>query len=375
MVIVEAHGKGIVSLMKPVAHWLAFGGCLFTSFADGASPGVFPGKTWRRAEPSEVGLSGPKLHALRAWVGGRGCVVRHGRMAFAWGDEARSGDVASAMKPVLSTLLLIAVQENRIRGVDERVAEFEPALAALNEGKDTAITWRHLASQTSGYGLSERPGEAYAYNDFALALYYDTLTLHVFGARGDEVLRSRIAEPLDFEDPCTFEAFGPRDRPGRLAVSVRDFARFGLLILNHGRWNGRQIVDPHLVQMAVASPDAAGLPVTHGKEAPMLPGQRSLGGGRNITSVGPGFYSFNWWLNRTNAAGHRLFADAPADAIIAAGHGGQRMLWILPSLDMVVCWNDSPIDDQDRSPGHRETRCNQAARRIVETVVDGPGAR
>ena len=42
-------------------------------------------------------------------------------------------------------------------------------------GKDASITWRHLASQTSGYGLGEAPGKAYAYNDSALALYYDTL--------------------------------------------------------------------------------------------------------------------------------------------------------------------------------------------------------
>ena len=38
-------------------------------------------------------------------VGGRGCVVRHGLMAFAWGDQARRADVASACKPVFAHFL------------------------------------------------------------------------------------------------------------------------------------------------------------------------------------------------------------------------------------------------------------------------------
>ena len=127
-----------------------------------------------------------------------GCVVRGGYMVFAWGDQGKSSDVASAFKPVLSTLLLMAIQEGKIAGVDEPVARSEPRLTTLNEGKDAAITWRHLASQTSGYGWSERPGAAYAYNDYALALYYDTLTEKVFGTNGTEVLRTRLAVPLQF---------------------------------------------------------------------------------------------------------------------------------------------------------------------------------
>ena len=41
-------------------------------------------------------------------VGGRGCVVRHGFMVYSWGDQSKSSDVASAMKPLISTLLLMA---------------------------------------------------------------------------------------------------------------------------------------------------------------------------------------------------------------------------------------------------------------------------
>jgi len=330
---------------------------------------VFPGRQWQTCSPKDTGLSDEKLAALTNLVGGRGCVVRHGRLAFTWGDPAKSSEVASAFKPLLSTLLWVAIQENRLSSPDAFVADFEPRLKSLNDGKDGAITWRHLASQTSGYGLAERPGEAYSYNDFALALYYDTLTERVFGTNGTEVLRTRLAEPLQFEDRYTFNAFGANNRPGRLALSCRDFARFGLLVLRQGRWRDRQLIPASAFVAMTNSLVPAGLPLTIGKEAAMLPNQRSIGGTRNITPVGPGYYSFNWWINRTNAAGQRLFVDAPPDAFAASGHGGMRVLFLIPSLDLIVCWNDSRIEDHDKSPSDPATKMNQAARLIREAVV------
>lgn len=330
---------------------------------------VTPGKHWALRSPEEVGLSRAKLDALRDLVGGRGCVVRHGYMVYSWGDLAQSEDVASAVKPVISTLLLMAVQDGVLKGVDDPVARFEPRLRQLNGGKDAAITWRHLASQTSGYGLAERPGVAWAYNDCALALYFDTLIGRVYRRPADDVLAARIARPLGFEDRCTFDAFGREDRMGRLAVSVRDFARFGLLYLRHGKWAGKQMLRHDLVRMALNSPVPADTPRSGGRDADMLPGQRTLGGGKNQTPTGPGFYSFNWWTNGKDRAGRRLFRDAPPDTFLASGHGGIRNLWVIPSLDLVVSWNDASVEDLDDSPSNPNTKCNQAAKLIVEAVV------
>jgi CubicO group peptidase (beta-lactamase class C family) len=332
---------------------------------------VFPHQRWQTCTPAHVGLDPAKLDELAKHAGGRGCVVRKGYLVYQWGDETKSGDVASAVKPVISTLLFMAIQEGKLKSVDDLVAEHEPRLKDLNGGKDAAITWRHLAHQTSGYGLVERPGEAYAYNDFALALYYDTLMDKVFQADGTSVFKERLAEPLGFEDQYTFEAFGPKNRPGRLAISVCDFARIGLLYLRRGKWREKQLLKPEYVRMAIDSPLPADLPLTSGREAAMLSGQRSLGGTRNITPVGPGYYSFNWWLNLTDNAGRRLYVDAPPDTYVASGHGGKRALWIIPSLDLVVSWNDSTIDDHDKTPGNAESENNRASRIIVESVKSG----
>jgi hypothetical protein len=44
-----------------------------------------------------------------------------------------------------------------------------------------------------------------------------------------------------------------------------------------------------------------------------------------------------------------LYADLPGDAFVASGHGGVRQLTIVPSLDLIVCWNNSTMKRDDKS--------------------------
>jgi CubicO group peptidase (beta-lactamase class C family) len=336
--------------------------------AGAKQPVVYPANEWEERTPEQAGLSSEKLKALAELSGGQGCVVRHGYLVYAWGDPTKSGEIASAVKPVISTLLMLAVQNGKLTSVDATISDFRPELLKLDQGKNAGVTWRHMGSQTSGYGLIEPPGEAYAYNDSALALYYDTLMQCVYKQDGTGVLKEQLGDILGFQDAYTFEAFGPNNRPGRLAISVRDLARFGLLYQRGGRWKDKQVIKPELVRLALSSLVPIDLPRTSGKDAEMLPNQRSLGGGKDQTPVGPGMYSFNWWVNRTDKNGKRLFADLPPDAFAALGHGGKRALWVIPSLDMVVAWNDANVEDHDDNLKNPKTKCNQAARLMRDTV-------
>lgn len=333
------------------------------------SSAVFPQKEWIHRSPSEMNIDESRLAKLAKLIGGNGCVVRSGYLVYTWGDVGKSADVASAFKPVLTTLLFIALQNGLIESIHEPISKYQPALLTLNNGKDAKISWYHLANQISGYGLNEPPGKAYSYNDYALALYYDTLMDKVFNKDATEVLKEYLAEPLGFEDSYTFNAFGKNNRPGRLAVSVRDFARFGLMILNQGKWGDKQIIKKEYVEQMLNNPLPPDFPLTKGEFADMLPGQRSIGGTRNITKVGPGYYSFNWWLNRTNKERKRLLAKAPSDTILASGHGGKRVLMIIPSMDLIVCWNETKIEDQDASPEKPDTLMNQAVELVVSSVL------
>jgi CubicO group peptidase (beta-lactamase class C family) len=294
--------------------------------------------------------------------------VRHGYLVYTWGDASRRGDVASAAKPVYAHFLFKAIEDGHIPRLDEMVVRYEPGLKQLNAAagfKDRKITWRHLANQISCYGAAENPGEAYDYNDYQMALFWDLLFLKVYGATyqdGDaKVLRPLLAELLQCEDNPTFLAFGVKDRPGRLAISPRDFARFGLLYLHRGRCGERQLLKESLATQAITSPLSNEIPRTSGKGAEMLPGQRSIGGGGNQTDH-LGSYSFLWWTNGVDRDGRRHWPNAPQDTFAALGHGGKRACVVIQSLDLVVSWNDAQIDSREME--------NEALRRLRAAVKE-----
>jgi CubicO group peptidase (beta-lactamase class C family) len=316
------------------------------------------------------------LAALAAFLAGRGCIVRHGRLVYTWGDIARRGDIASAAKPVITHFLLKAIEDGRIASLDDPVVAVEPRLAEINAHlahKDRRITWRHMASQTSCYGVTEEPGTAFDYNDWQIALLWDCLFLKVYGATYETVdtaiLRPLLTDILQCQDEPTMLAFGLNDRPGRMAISPRDFARFGLLYLREGNWNGRQRISREHARLATASPLPASLPRTAGVAAEMIPGQRTKGSNRMPDNQTDHFgsYSYLWWVNGVDASGVRMMPDAPVDTYMASGHNSKRVLMIIPSLDMVISWNDAAIDRHTNGP---DSPVNQAMNLLMAAVKD-----
>jgi hypothetical protein len=217
------------------------------------------------------------------------------------------------------------------------------------------MTFAQMANQISGYGITEAPGTAYAYNDWQMALFFDTLMLKVHGSTWEtvdqDVLRPLLADRIQCQDRPSFMAFGQKDRPGRLAVSPRDFARFAWLYLNEGNWNGTQVIPAAWARRAVSDPLPATFPRTTAVEANMLPGQRTLGSGAipDDQTDHLGSYSWLWWLNGVDRNGNRFWPSAPVDTFTALGHAnGKRGVAALPSLDLVIAWNDTSLD---RRPG------------------------
>ena len=205
---------------------------------------------------------------------------------YTWGDISECADVVSVAKPVYAHFLFKAFEKSKIPRLDWQVVEWEPRLKRLNENlnhKDEEITWRYMANQTSCYQVVEKPGTAYCYNDWQMVLFWDTLFLKVYSATygnvGETVMQLLLAAPLQCKDHPTFMAFGLKDRPGRLAISVCDFAQFGLLYLREGNWEGEQRISQKHVEAAVkgASPNStsqAGFEV-----AEIIEGQRTVGSG------------------------------------------------------------------------------------------------
>ena len=113
---------------------------------------------------------------MAAALGGRGCAIKNGFVVKAWGAQGKKGDWASSAKPVLSTLLMFALHEGKIKSFDQPVVDFGWELLP----KDRTMTLRQLASMTSGYARPEEPGQAWAYNDYAIQLYQKTLFDKIF---------------------------------------------------------------------------------------------------------------------------------------------------------------------------------------------------
>jgi hypothetical protein len=314
--------------------------------------GRAPGATWTVAHPSAAGLDPSALETFSRGIGGRGVVVRGGRLVHMWGDFARRGDIASAAKPVYGFFLFKAIAAGRLDNLDVRASRFVPELETLSPAlgfKDRRITFRHFATQTSGYGVTEAPGAAFDYNDWQMALFWDTLFLRVwrttYAEVDDDVLDRHLCGAIECEDNPTFLAFGPADRPGRMAISPRDHARFALLYLRGGVWNGAQLLPEAMIRESLHGALPNSIPQTTGVAAPMLPGQRTIGSSRvpdNQTDH-LGSYSFMWWVNGLSRDGRRLLPGAPPDTFVASGHGARRAAVVIPSLDLVATWNDTTI--------------------------------
>ncbi len=331
---------------------------LASSFA--ARSAIFPGRDWVRRTPVMVGMDVARLDEVRTYLGGRGCIVRYGCLAYTWGNYTARGDVASAAKPWYSTLLFKAIEEGLLPGLDTAAVEFEPRLGSINAAlgfKDTNITFRHFANQVSCYGVRESPGAAYDYNDWQMALFWDTLFLGVYGATyatvDAAVLHPRLTDILQCQDNPTFMAFGTSDRPGRLGVSPRDFARLGLLYLHRGNWNGTQVLSQAHATLAVSSPIPLSIPRTAGQPSEMIPGQRTIGSTLvpdNQTDHDGG-YSWLWWVNGVRRNGDRKWPDAPPDVYACLGHSnGKRGMAVMPSQQIVIAWNDTTLDTRPSDP-------------------------
>jgi hypothetical protein len=235
--------------------------------------------------------------------------------------------------------------------------------------KDAAMTFAHLANMTSGYARPEPPGQAWAYNDFAIRLYQKTLFDQVFADDPDRVAATRFA-PLGLEDGLSFD---PKRR--RLSASVRDFARVAWFWLNKGSWDGRQVLSRRFFDDYQRPHVPADLPVSREAETDDYLNIGTYGGGSShFSKAGPGIYGFNWWFNAPvpTRRGTLTWPDAPADAFMSLGAGGNCSLMI-PSKRLVLVAATANWGEND--PGNPGTIVNQRVRLLLDAGRDASPPR
>lgn len=305
---------------------------------------VFPGTHWESKAPETAGFSGDRLETWSRKAGGTGCLVHGGRIIHEWGDPAALNDAASSTKPFYAYLVFKAIETGRIDSPNDRVVNWMPELGELNPDlgfKDREITFHHLMSQTSGYGLVERPGEAFAYNDFATGLLGYVLCHRVYASapgEGDRVLNGELlGKIIGFEHSPT--VLHPNSRPNRIRISARDMARFALLYLRGGRWGTRQVLRADLFALQMGFTLPPDMPRTSGREAGYLERVESYGGGRNLKNH-LGCHGYYWWFNHVTPDGGRFLPDAPPRTFLGSGYGGRFAMVVIPEYDLVAVWLD-----------------------------------
>lgn len=329
-------------------------------------PVVFPGKVWQRCPAHDVGLAGSRLDSFIRNVGGDGCIVKDGCLIRAWGGYKTHADWASATKPVLGTLLMLAIADKRLSGVDVPVRTMGWEL----RGKDSGITFRHLADMVSGYARAEPPGAAWAYNDVAVNLYARSLQ-RLHGTSLEEAFSRRLAE-LQFEDGAFFSS----GKDLRVTASPRDFARLGWLWLNRGVWQGRAVIPREVFDACVRPGVPAGLPRSSAGGDDYLP-VGSFGGDTDQTEHGPGVYGFNFWFNEPlPGSGHLVWPSLPPDAFQANGMWNLHTVTVIPSWGMVVALRDSRLGAFE--PGRAASAADRKfslLRPAHNTLLHGPQKR
>jgi CubicO group peptidase (beta-lactamase class C family) len=263
---------------------------------------------------------------------------RHDSLVF---EDYQNGYDGRAPHPLASgtktfTCVLAALgQADGLLALDEPVARTLPEFRG--DSLKAHVTVRELLNLTSGIqpdlagpgrGYAEaallpmvaRPGQRFAYGGASFHVFGELMYRKLKGEDLVAYLQRRIFAPLGID-----VAYWLRDEAGQphlaggAVMTARAWGRFGLLLLDAGRWGGKQLV-----------PAAALAACGRGSAA------------------NPG-YGLGLWLNTPDPtrppppgvqrAGRDdrliLAPDLPHDLLLAAGARGQR-LYILPTPGLVV---------------------------------------
>jgi len=297
---------------------------------------------WPVQTPEEQGMDSATLDGARAYAFDptrhtQGVVVtRRGVLVAEWYEDGRGPDSYGASwsmaKSFTSALVGIAIDEGKISGVDVPMVEFYPQWQGSPRDQ---IKLEHVLHMASGLMWSEiyqvdranesdvvslvfttespldyvlakalefPPGTHFEYSS-GDALLFSGMLAKATGKRAGDYAQEKLFSRLDIENAEWWRAkTGETLTYCCLDMTTRDFARFGLLYMQHGVWEGEQVVPAEWV-------DASLTP------SPLYEG-----------------YGYQWWLegNTDDTLPHDLF--------MANGHDGQ-FIYVIPSLELVIVRN------------------------------------
>ena len=231
----------------------------------------------------------PLADALRATDTRSFVVVHHGRTVYerylaGAGPHTRETSFSVA-KSFVSALVGIAIAQGDLGSVDDPVTDYLPELAR-RDPRFTRITLADLLTMTSGLAYREShawwpfgddtdtylgtdlrqvalgrsrierpPGQRWLYNNYnplLLGLVLERATGMSVSAYMSTVLWRPLGAGRDATWNLDSTASGFEKMESGLNATARDYARFGLLFLHHGRAHGEQVIPAGWARAATA---------------------------------------------------------------------------------------------------------------------------
>ena len=266
-------------------------------------------------------------------------------------------NIKSVSKSILSALTGIALREGFIKNLEQPISEFFPEFfepppeyegwtkrRAKTYSFRRRLTLRHLLDHTSGYAWNESQPLFWAwlssgdYVRFFLDLPFvdEPDKKFIYNTGGTHALSALLGRTsgmttLEFADRYLFAPTGMEVRRwdrspegnyiggAEMHFTARHLARFALLYLNGGRWDGKEVLPEAWVKESTAEHVKADYSVSADEPVPES-WTWSFLKDDNFTG-----YGYLWW--RRDSQGHETF--------VGLGYGGQFIL-IIPDLDMIV---------------------------------------
>lgn len=283
-------------------------------------------------------ILGPTKHR----GGPAGMILKNGYCIAEWGDTKRVDMTFSVTKSYLSTLAGVAIDQQLIRSVNDKVKDYVWS-NHFDGSHNEKITWEHLLNQSSswsgqlwgGYDWHDRPpkegtvyewqkaklpepGTKMEYNDVRVNLLAYSL-LQVWRQPLPKVLKEYIMDPIEASSTWRWYGYenswtnvdgikiqsvsGGGHSGGGLFISTEDHARFGLLFMNNGKWKDKQLITNTWIKNATAA------------------------------SKPNNAYGYMWWLNKDG--NDNRMNNLSTSGYYAAGFGGNFII-VEPKEQLVI---------------------------------------
>ncbi len=279
-----------------------------------------------RETPEQVTISLIILH--------KGEIV-HERYAPGFDMHTRTRTWSTA-KSIAVTLIGMLVDDGRMKLDEPLDVEWLPRLPESRSDPRRAVTLRHVLQMSSGLepvdsfgmeyatgsglaywagassvdgarnrGLVREPGTVWEYENYDTLLAVNAMKRALGSEQAYHAFpRTALLDRIGMRSTLlSTDRFGDFVLSSQVYTNARDLARFGLLYLNEGVWDGQRLLSESWIEF-VRTPAPA-------------------------TTQRGGEYGAHWWL----VPGDR--GDVPKDAYSTAGNRGQYVV-VVPSHDVVI---------------------------------------